>query len=90
MRCFFALVLASLFIPIFTAGQTPHQMAIRAGRLIDRKSDKPVEKALILIESDKIASVTAAEYDEQLLKESIPYRVAVSDDPLKGITELQK
>ena len=40
-------------------GQTPHRVAIRAGKLIDGKSDKPVENALIVIEGDKIVSVTA-------------------------------
>jgi imidazolonepropionase-like amidohydrolase len=35
------------------------QIAIRAGRLIDGKSDAPVSNALILIEDDKILSVTA-------------------------------
>ncbi|HLZ91668.1 MAG TPA: amidohydrolase family protein [Candidatus Acidoferrum sp.] len=33
--------------------------AIRAGRLIDGKSDKPLENALILVEGDKIVSVVA-------------------------------
>jgi len=87
------------------------KIAIRAGRLIDGKSDTVTQNALILIEGDKIVSVTAggaapsgvevidlsqstvlpgfidththlllngdvtaADYDEQLLKESIPYR----------------
>src|ERR1700683_3552973 len=34
------------------------KIAIRAGRLIDGKSDMPVLNALILIEGDKIVSVT--------------------------------
>jgi imidazolonepropionase-like amidohydrolase len=34
------------------------KMAIRAGRLIDGKNDKVVENALILVEGDKIVSVT--------------------------------
>jgi imidazolonepropionase-like amidohydrolase len=34
------------------------KLAIRAGRLIDGKSDKPIENALILVEGDKIVSVT--------------------------------
>jgi imidazolonepropionase-like amidohydrolase len=36
----------------------PKKLAIRAGRLIDGKSEKPIENALILIEADKIVSVT--------------------------------
>jgi len=89
----------------------PKRIAIRAGRLIDGKSDTVALNALILIEGDKIVSVTvggappagvevidlsqstvlpgfidththvllngdvtAADYDEQLLKQSIPYR----------------
>src|SRR5260221_8785661 len=34
------------------------RVAIRAGHLIDGKSDKPLENALIVIEDDKIVSVT--------------------------------
>src|SRR5947209_11425975 len=115
MRRFLAFVLASPLVPVFAGGQAPHRTAIRAGRLIDGKSDKPIENALILIEGDKIASatpgggapagaevidlskttvlpgfidvhthvllqgdVTAAEYDDQLLKESIPYRAILA------------
>jgi len=35
-----------------------HRVAIRAGKLIDGKNDKPIENAVILIEGDKIVSVT--------------------------------
>src|SRR5579863_9047271 len=98
-----------------TATPAPKQIAVRAGHLIDGKSDKPVENALVLIEGDKIVSVTpggaapagvevidlskatvlpgfvdahthvllqgditAEDYDEQLLKESIPYRAILA------------
>jgi imidazolonepropionase-like amidohydrolase len=37
----------------------PKKIAIRAGRLIDGKGDMPISNALILIEGDKIVSVTA-------------------------------
>jgi imidazolonepropionase-like amidohydrolase len=91
------------------------KIAIRAGRLIDGKSDGTIANAVILIEGDKIVSVsaggaapagvevidlskatvlpgfadvhthvllngdiTAADYDEQLLKESTPYRAILA------------
>src|SRR5881394_11535 len=57
MRRFFVFVLSSLLIPVFITAQTPQRVAIRAGKLIDGKSDKPVENPLILIEGDKIVSV---------------------------------
>ena len=93
----------------------PKKIAIRAGRLIDGKSDTVVDNALILIEGDKIVSVTPggtapagvelldlshatvlpgfvdahthvllqgditdADYDKQLLKQSIPYRAILA------------
>jgi imidazolonepropionase-like amidohydrolase len=59
MRRFAAVVLSTLLMPMFAAAQAPHRVAIRAGKLIDGKSDKPIENALILIEGDKIVSVTA-------------------------------
>ena len=40
------------------AEASPKKIAIRAGRLIDGKSDTPVANALILVEGDKIVSVT--------------------------------
>jgi len=59
MRRSFTAFLLSLVIPMFAFGQTPHRVAIRAGRLIDGKNDKPMENALIVIEGEKIVSVTA-------------------------------
>lgn len=115
MRRFLVVVLSCMLIPIIAAGQESKRIAIRAGKLIDGKSDKPVENALILVEGDKIVSVTpggnapagaevidlskgtvlpgfidvhthvllqgditSEEYDEQLLKESIPYRAILA------------
>src|ERR1700730_17885166 len=49
----------SLAMPAFALCQAPHRVAIHAGRLIDGKSDKPLENVLIVIEGDKIASVVA-------------------------------
>jgi len=41
-----------------TQPAAPKKLAIRAGRLIDGKSDTPIANALILIEGDKIVSVS--------------------------------
>src|SRR5437879_5416328 len=49
----------SLVMSMLALCQTPHRVAILAGKLIDGKSDKPLEKVLIVIEGDKIASVVA-------------------------------
>ena len=49
----------SLVMSMFALCQTPHRVAILAGKLIDGKSDKPLENVLIVIEGDKIASVVA-------------------------------
>ena len=112
----FLLSASSIFVPAQqTSAPAPKRIAIRAGRLIDCKSDAPISNALILIEGDKIVSVTpggappadvdvidlskatvlpgfvdahthvllqgditAQEYDQQLLKESIPYRAILA------------
>jgi imidazolonepropionase-like amidohydrolase len=117
MRLLCALAISSLIIPVAAQvqaqpqSQPPHRIAIHAGKLIDGKSDKPIENAWIVIEGDKIVSVsaggsapsgvevidlskstvlpgfidththvllqgdiTSADYDEQVLKQSIPYR----------------
>src|SRR2546425_10541721 len=49
----------SLAMPMLGFCQTPRRVAIRAGHLIDGKSEKPLENALIGIEGDKIVSVVA-------------------------------
>src|SRR5258706_12867769 len=49
----------SLAVPVLAFCQMPHRVAIRAGHLIDGKSAKPLENALIVIEGDKIVSVAA-------------------------------
>lgn len=58
MRRFLVFFLSSLLVSAFGLGQAPHRVAVRAGKLLDGKSEKPVENALILIEGDKIVSVT--------------------------------
>ena len=110
-----------LFLLLFVCASSalpqaaPRRVAIRAGRLIDGRGGAPLVNALILIEGDKITSVTAggappagvelidlskstvlpglidahthillqgditaADYDEQLLKQSIPYRAVLA------------
>jgi imidazolonepropionase-like amidohydrolase len=59
MRRLLVLIIACLLTAQFAFAQTPHRVAIRAGRLIDGKSDKPIENAVIVVEGDKIVSVTA-------------------------------
>jgi imidazolonepropionase-like amidohydrolase len=108
------LVLAAWsFLP--ACAQTPKEIAIRAGMLIDGKGGPPISNALVIIRGDKIISVTgnqpppsgvevidlskytvlpglidahthiclngdptAADYADQLLKESIPYRAILA------------
>ena len=64
MRCLLVLFLVSPAFPtrpLLQAQQASavplKRIAVRAGRLIDGKSDTPISNALILIEGDKIASV---------------------------------
>ena len=58
----FALAATILCAPIVHAQEkpapAPKKLAIRAGRLIDGKTDAPIANVLILIEGDKIVSVT--------------------------------
>ena len=58
-----AVVAVGIFVTVcgYAGGQqgpAPRKIAIKAGKLIDGKSDKPIENALILVEGDKIVSVT--------------------------------
>jgi len=110
-----AILFVALLCGISLSAQSPKRVAVRAGKLIDGKSDQPISNALILIEDGKITSVTAggtapagvdlidlsratvlpglmdlhthvllqgdvtaADYDEQLLKQSIPYRAILA------------
>jgi len=63
MRFLLAFALtATVSIPLSLAQEkpasSPKKIGIRAGRLIDGKSDTPIANAMILIEGDKIVSVT--------------------------------
>ena len=110
-----AVLVVALLCAISLSAQSPKRVAVRAGKLIDGKSDQAIANALILIEDGKITSVTAggtapagvevidlshatvlpglmdlhthvllqgdvtaADYDEQLLKQSIPYRAILA------------
>jgi imidazolonepropionase-like amidohydrolase len=105
----------ALLCCISLGAQSPKRIAVRAGKLIDGKSDQPIANALIVIEDGKFVSVTpggtppagvelidlshaavlpglmdlhthvllqgdvtAADYDAQLLKQSIPYRAILA------------
>jgi len=59
MNRIFVLLMSGILLAGAAAGQAPKRIAIRAGRLIDGKSEKPLENPLILVEGDRIASVTA-------------------------------
>jgi imidazolonepropionase-like amidohydrolase len=111
----FAILVVALLCSISLSAQSSKRVAVRAGKLIDGKGDRPIANALILIEDGKITSVTAegtapagvevidlsratvlpglmdlhthvllqgdvtaADYDEQLLKQSIPYRAILA------------
>ena len=62
MRCatisYICLLLLSAIAVPAQQKAAPKKIAIKAGRLIDGKSDTPVPNALILVEGDKILSVT--------------------------------
>ena len=116
LRCaLLALICVSASVAQQTTPSAPKRIAIRAGRLIDGKSEAPIGNAMILVEGQEIVSVTAggsppadtqlidlskatvlpgfadahthvflqgdittADYDKQLLKESIPYRAILA------------
>jgi imidazolonepropionase-like amidohydrolase len=58
MNRIFVLLMSGILLAVAAAGQAPKRIAIRAGRLIDGKSEKPLENPLILVEGDRIVSVT--------------------------------
>ena len=58
MNRIFVLLISGILLAVAAAGQAPKRIAIRAGRLIDGKSEKPLENPLILVEGDWIVSVT--------------------------------
>jgi len=115
MRRQLAIFVTALAVCLSLGAQTPKLTAIRAGKLIDMKSDQPIANALILIEGSKIVAVNAGgtpppgadlidlshatvlpgftdahthillqgdlteqDYDDQLLKQSIPYRAILA------------
>ena len=53
------LLISCLLLPIVAVGQATTRIAIRAGKLIDGRGEKPLENPLIQVEGDKIISVTA-------------------------------
>ena len=55
----FAVLVIGLLCSISLSAQSSKRVAVRAGKLIDGKSDHPIANALILIEDGKITSVTA-------------------------------
>jgi len=109
-------MMAVAFLCCFSlAAESPKRIAVRAGKLIDGKSDQPISNVLIVIEDGKFVSVTpggsppagvevidlahatvmpglmdlhthvllqgdvtAQDYADQLLKESIPYRAILA------------
>lgn len=63
LSCCVLFAVSGLFEPAILPAQqvpahAPKRLAIRAGRLIDGKSDAPISNVLILIEGEKIVSVT--------------------------------
>jgi imidazolonepropionase-like amidohydrolase len=53
------LLISCLLVPIVAAGQATTRIAIRAGKLIDGRGERPLENPLIQVKGDKIISVTA-------------------------------
>ncbi|MGC2198008.1 MAG: hypothetical protein WA628_25285 [Terriglobales bacterium] len=61
MHRILVLLISCLLLPIVAAGQATTRIAIRAGKLIDGRGEKPLENPLIQVEGDRIISVTAGE-----------------------------
>src|SRR3984893_2559572 len=59
MHRILVLLISCLLLAIAAAGQATTRIAIRAGKLIDGRGERPLENPLIQVEGDKIISVTA-------------------------------
>jgi imidazolonepropionase-like amidohydrolase len=59
MHRILVLLISCLLLAIVAAGQATTRIAIRAGKLIDGRGERPMENPLIQVEGDKIISVTA-------------------------------
>jgi imidazolonepropionase-like amidohydrolase len=59
MHRILVLLVSCLLLSIVAAGQATTRIAIRAGKLIDGRGEKPLENPLIQVEGDKVISVTA-------------------------------
>jgi len=59
MRRVLIILTPFFLVSVLAAAQATTRLAIRAGRLIDGKTEKPMERPVVVIENDRILSVTA-------------------------------